>query len=190
MRRWAAGHLNFLLRGGRVWDSVSVGGACFTHGRCGGVAGCVWCFFSNHPTQAEGDAHHARGPEDQSCKWYSDTCRAVLAESATERSGDESFLEEFATKKDSGLRSLFGADRALCGVADGHLGDLGGCSAKERCSFCPIHESESLTAVSHRKLYCLGRSKSGSFVRSVFYATERGVASKSCYLSSFVSWML
>ena len=127
---------------------------------------------------------------DQSCKWYSDTCRAVLAESATERSGDESFLEEFATKKDSVFRSLFGADRALCGVADGHLGDLGGCSTKERCSFCPIHESESLTAVSHRKLYSLGRSKSGSFVRSVFYATERGVASKSCYLSSFVSWML
>ena len=127
---------------------------------------------------------------DQSCKWYSDTCGAVLAESATERSGNESFLGEFATKKGSGLRDSFGADRALCGVADGHLGDLGGCSAKERCSFCPIHESESLTAVSHRKLYCLGRSKSGSFVRSVFYATERGVASKSCYLSSFVSWML
>ena len=40
---------------------------------------------------------------DQSCKWYPDTCGAVLAESATERSGDESFLEEFATKK--GLRA-------------------------------------------------------------------------------------
>jgi hypothetical protein len=56
---------------------------------------------------------------DQSCKWYSDACRAVLAESATERSGNESFLEEFATKKGSGLWGLFGADRALCGVADG-----------------------------------------------------------------------
>ena len=45
---------------------------------------------------------------DQSCKWYSDTCGAVLAESATERSGDESFLENLRQRRTPGSGTLSG----------------------------------------------------------------------------------
>ena len=112
--------LNFLLRGGGrgcAWDSVSVGGGLVSPVGAVEESRDVYGAFSAITQRRQKGALITL--VDQSCKWYSDTCRAVLAESATEQSGNESFLEEFATKKGSGLRSLFGADRALCGVADG-----------------------------------------------------------------------
>jgi len=97
-------------------------------------------FSAITPAQAEGGALTL---VDQSCKWYSHTCRAVLAEKCDGAVGRRVISwRNLRQRRTPGSGTLSGLTGRSAASRMGISAIWVDAARKERCSFCPIHESE------------------------------------------------